>query len=394
MTEMHSPTSFSHATGISLPSIHESQLTSSASELSYHVLDAGNKGSPLLILLHGFPELAYSWRKIMPSLARAGYYVVAFDQRGYGQTTGWDTRPFHEVDINTFALTNLVRDVVVLVNRLGYHTAECVVGHDFGCVPASWCALIRPDMFRRVVLMGHPFLGTPALPFDTGPEEEAAASKQEPKPDLHAELAQLPRPKKHYRWYYSNPDAAAEMSHGPGLKDFLRGYFHLKSADAYNDPQPMAALTAQELDKLPPYYMMPLHLGMRETIAEAMTPDERSNVDRKCQRWLPDADLQVYVDEFARTGFQGGLNWYRVSTDAALQQDLDIYAAKKLEVPCLYMVGTKDWLLHQTPNPLERMKKACTKLHGPVMVEAAGHWVQQEQPRKVIEQVLQFLRET
>lgn len=330
----------------------------------------------------------------MPSLAQAGYYVVAFDQRGYGRTTGWDTRPFHEVDIKTFVMTNLVRDVIILVNQLGYHEVECVVGHDFGCVPASWCALIRPDMFRNVVLIGHPFLGTPALPFDTGPGEEAVASRQEPQPDLHAQLAKLPRPKKHYRWYYSSLDAAAEMSQGSGLKDFLRGYFHLKSADAYNNPQPIAALTAQELDKLPPYYIMPLHLGMRETIAEAMTPDERSRVDRKCQRWLPDADLQVYVDEFARTGFQGGLNWYRVSTDPALQQDLDIYAGKKLEVPCLYMVGTKYWLLHQTPNPLERMKKACTKLHGPVMVEGAGHWVQQEQPQKVVEQVLQFLRGT
>ncbi|KAL8763730.1 MAG: hypothetical protein Q9184_000522 [Pyrenodesmia sp. 2 TL-2023] len=238
--------------------------------------------------------------------------------------------------------------------------------------------------------MGHPFLGTPELPFDTGPEDEASASKQEPQPDLHAELAKPPRPKKHYRWYYFTLDAAAELSQG----DFLRGYFHLESADAYNDPHSIAALTAQELDKLPPYYIMPLHLGMRETVAEAMSLDEGSNVDRKCHRWLPDADLQVYVDEFVRTEFQAGLIWYRVSTDPAMQHDLDIYAGKKLEVPCLYMVGPRDWLLHQTPNPLERMKKACTKLRGPVMVEGAGHWVQQEQPHKVVEQVLQFLGAT
>ncbi|KAL8907306.1 MAG: hypothetical protein Q9207_001483 [Kuettlingeria erythrocarpa] len=383
-----------NSTSIALLKIQERQLTSSASDLSYHVIEAGSKGSPLLLLLHGFPELAYSWRKIMPSLAQAGYYVVAFDQRGYGRTTGWDTRPFQEVDLRTFAMTNLVRDVIVLANRLGYHEVECVVGHDFGCVPASLCALIRPDVFKKVVLMGHPFLGIPTLPFSTSPEEEAVASKQEPQPDLHAELAKLPKPKKHYRWYYSTPDAAAEMSPGFGLKAFLRGYFHLKSADAYNDPQPIVALTAQELDKLPPYYIMPLHLGMRETIAEAMNPDESSNMDRKCQRWLPDADLEVYVNEYARTGFQGGLNWYRVSTDSALQKDLDLYTGKKLEAPCLYMVGRKDWLLHQTPNPLERMEKACTKLQGPVMVEGAGHWVQQEQPQKVIEHVLQFLKET
>lgn len=328
----------------------------------------------------------------MPSLAQAGYYVVAFDQRGYGRTTGWDTRPFHEVDLRTFAFTNLVRDVIILVNRLGYHQVDCVIGHDFGCVPASLCALIRPDMFKKVVLMGHPFLGTPALPFDTSPEQEAASSRDDPQPDLHEELAKLPQPKKHYRWYYSTASASADMSPPAGLKDFLRPYFHLKSADAHNDPQPIAALTAHELDKLPPYYIMPLRLGMRETISEAMTPTETSNMQSKCHRWLPDSDLQVYVDEFARTGFQGGLNWYRVSTDPALQRDLDIYSGKKIEVPCLYIVGTKDWLLHQTPNAVETMKKACTRLHGPVMVEGAGHWVQQEQPEKVLEEVLKFLR--
>ncbi|KAL8716328.1 MAG: hypothetical protein Q9220_000233 [cf. Caloplaca sp. 1 TL-2023] len=372
----------------SLSGLKERQVTSVASDLSYHIIEAGKSDSPLLLLLHGFPELAYSWRKIMPSIAAAGYHVVAFDQRGYGRTTGWDTRPFHDVALSTFAPLNLVRDAIVLVNALGYNEVNCVVGHDFGCVPASLCALVRPDMFKRVVLMGHPFFGTPSLP------REAATSYGEPQSDLHEQLAKLPQPKKHYRWYYSTPSAAAEMSPPESLKSFLHGYFHLKSADAYNSPQPISAMTAEELDRLPPYYIMPLHLGMRDTVTQAMTSQEQQNMHSACQRWLPDSDLQVYVDEFARTGFQGGLNWYRVSTDPALQKDLDVFAGKKMEVPCLYLVGTKDWLLHQTPNPIERMREACTQFHGPVMVEGAGHWVQQEQPERVAEEVLRFLGET
>ncbi|KAL8806358.1 MAG: hypothetical protein Q9182_001388 [Xanthomendoza sp. 2 TL-2023] len=378
-----------------LPSgLQARQIDSSASTLSYHIIEAGDRGSPLLILLHGFPELAYSWRKIMPSLAAAGYYAVAFDQRGYGRTKGWDARPFHHVDLKTFAQTSLVRDVIILANRLGYQKVNAVIGHDFGCVPASLCALARPDMFGRVILMGHPFFGIPAFAIDASPREEEAAAQKVPQLDIHEELAKLPQPKKHYRWYYSTASASDDMSPPSGLQDFLRGYFHLKSADAHNDPQPIGTTTALELDKLPHYYIMPLHVGMRDTIAQSMTSEEQSNMLERSQRWLPDSDLQVYVDEFARTTFQGGLNWYRVTTDPALQRDLDIFAGKKMVVPCLFMAGTKDWLLHQTPNSLERMKEACTNFHGPIMVEGAGHWVQQEQPDKVAEEILKFLKET
>jgi pimeloyl-ACP methyl ester carboxylesterase len=116
-------------------------------DLTYHVLKAGNPKKPLILCLHGFPELAFSWRKIMPTIADEGYFVVAYDQRGYGQTTGWDTRDFSSVDLNTFTFTRLVRDTVILVNALGYRKVACVIGHDFGAVVASMCALMRPDLF-------------------------------------------------------------------------------------------------------------------------------------------------------------------------------------------------------------------------------------------------------
>lgn len=377
-----------HLQPLPLPAgLQERQITSSASELSYHIIESGSKGNPLIILLHGFPELAYSWRKVMPVLAKAGFYVVAFDQRGYGRTTSWDSSSFESVDLRTFTQTNLVRDVIVLVHRLGFHRVECIIGHDFGCVPASLAALSRPDVFRKVVLLGHPFLGSPKLPFDIAPEEDKSLATL----DWHEELRRLDPPRKHYRWYYSTAEANEEMAPQKGLFEFLRGYFHLKSADAHNDPHPIKEMTANELAILPHYYVMPLELGMRDTVSQSMTREETKNMREKSYRWFPDAELDIYVNEFGRTGFQGGLNWYRIMTNPKLQRDVDIFAGKKIEVPLLYITGTKDWLIYQHPGSIDKMKEACTDFRGVKWIEDAGHWVQQEQSEAVVEQILAFL---
>ncbi|MGE3508835.1 MAG: alpha/beta fold hydrolase, partial [Vicinamibacterales bacterium] len=121
--------------------------------LRVHVLEAGAAGAdhPCVLLLHGFPELAYSWRKIMGPLAAAGYHVIAPDLRGYGRTTGWDDR--YDTDLRPFGLLNYVRDALALVSAFGYRSVAAVVGHDFGSVVAPWCPLVRPDVFRTVVLM-------------------------------------------------------------------------------------------------------------------------------------------------------------------------------------------------------------------------------------------------
>src|SRR5258707_5067424 len=135
--------------------------------LRMHVLEAGfeTKGRPCVLLLHGFPEIAFSWRKVMPQLAAAGYHVIAPDQRGYGRTTGWDAA--YDGDLASFRLTNLVRDALGLGSAFGYRSVDAVVGHDFGSSVAAWCALLRPDVFRSVALMSAPFAGPPQLPFDT-----------------------------------------------------------------------------------------------------------------------------------------------------------------------------------------------------------------------------------
>lgn len=369
-----------------LAGLREGQVTSSASDLLYHLIEAGERPNPLILLLHGFPELAYSWRKIMPALAAAGNYVVAFDQRGYGRTTGWDTSSYEDVDLRTFSQTNLMRDVVVLVQRLGYHEVKCVIGHNFGGAIASLCGLAKPDMFRKVVLIGYPFLGAPELPFNKGPDQE---EEKEPSQDIQQQLADLPEPRKHYKWYYSTAAANAEMSSPKGLKEFLRGYFHLKSADAPNDPHSLEDSTAEELSKLPDYYMMPLDMGMRETVSRDMSPAEIQRANQS--EWLTDTELEVYTNEFGRTGFQGGLNWYRVATNPVLMRDVDIFAGKRMEVPLLFIAGMKDWLPYQVPGSIKLMRKACDKFWGEIWIAGAGHWVQQEQPERVVRAVLDFL---
>ena len=230
---------------IPLPATIRSRFVDGINGLRVHVLEAGceTRGRPCVLLLHGFPELAFSWRKVMPALAAAGYHVIAPDQRGYGRTTGWDAD--YDGDLNSFRLLNLVRDALGLVSAFGYRSVDAVVGHDFGSSVAAWCALVRPDVFRSVALMSAPFAGPPALPFKTS--DRPCVPK--PADPVHRELAALPRPRKHYQWYYSTREANADMHDArQGVHDFLRAYYHHKSADwKDNKPTPLKGWTATEL---------------------------------------------------------------------------------------------------------------------------------------------------
>ena len=131
-----------------------------------------SQGSPLALLLHGFPDLAYGWRHVIPLLADAGYHVVAPDQRGFGRTTGWVND--YDAPLGPFSLLNSTRDALGLVSALGHRRTAMLVGHDFGSPVASYCALVRPDVFPSVVLMSAPFPGPPELPFATA-EREASS---------------------------------------------------------------------------------------------------------------------------------------------------------------------------------------------------------------------------
>lgn len=364
--------------------------------LSFHILEAGRppidepESKPLILLVHGYPELAFSWRKIMPDLATegTGNHVIAVDQRGYGRTTGWDASPYAKTDLSEFTMTTLVRDLVTLVHAVGHRSVRCIVGHDFGAVSASMCALMRPDFFKACVLMSHPFTGSPSLPFNISSSEKDAKSSGQS--DIHKDLASLDEPRKHYKWYNSMEAAADEWLHpAQGLQTFLRGYIHLKSANWMgNKPRPLDAWTATELAKMPYYYIMPLRLSMPEAVACLM----RGEDEQSTASWLPEEDLAVYVQEWSRTGFQGGLNWYRAQTNPSLGKDVLLFAGKKIEVPLIFLSGTKDWGNYQEPGALERFPEVCSDFKGVVMIDGAGHWPQQEQPAKVTREIIKFLR--
>ena len=356
--------------------------------LDIHVLEAGFEpaGRPLVVLLHGFPEIAYSWRKVMPALADAGYRVVAPDLRGYGRTTGWSAN--YDDDLRPFRLLNCVRDVMGLVAALGYRHAATVVGHDFGASVAAWCALARPDVFRSLALMSAPFGGPPDLPFAT----DGQPPEVPPSPTIHEALAALPRSRKHYQWYYSTRPANAQMWHcKQGVHDFLRAYFHHKSADwKENRPYRLAARSAQELAKMPTYYIMDLADDMPAAVAKGMP----SAVEIAACRWLPDRELAVYAAEYQRNGFQGGLNWYRSRTSGAFESELQLFAGRTIDVPSIFISGKSDWGVQQRPGAFEKMQQAtCTRMVGAHLLDGAGHWVQQEQPEAVSRLLVDFLRQ-
>jgi pimeloyl-ACP methyl ester carboxylesterase len=214
-----------------LPPGIRSRTVENVNGLTVHMLEAGfeTQGRPAVLLLHGFPELAYSWRKVMLPLAAAGYHVVAPDQRGYGRTSGWDDS--YDADPDPFRILNMVRDATGLVYALGYRSVAAVVGHDAGSPVASWAALIRPDVFRSVALMSSPFEGSPSLPFNT------ANGAAPPRPavteaEMNAQLAALDRPRKYYREYNRTRQANDDIMNSPqGLHDYFRAYYHYKSAD-------------------------------------------------------------------------------------------------------------------------------------------------------------------
>ena len=234
--------------------------------------------------------------------------------------------------------------------------------------------------------MSAPFAGTPSLPFSTAIDLAPLATEDQT--DLHDELAKLPRPRKHYQRYYTTREANDDMRYAPqGIHSFLRAYYHYKSADwANNKPFRLKARTAEEMAQMPTYYIMDLHKGMAETVASAMP----STTEIATNQWLPNDQLKVYSEEFGRTGFQGGLQYYRAGELG--RAEMELFAGRAIDQPSMFIAGESDWGSYQNPGVLERMQEhVCKDMRGGHMVKGAGHWVQQEQPKETSNLLLEFL---
>jgi pimeloyl-ACP methyl ester carboxylesterase len=183
------------------------------------------------------------------------------------------------------------------------------------------------------------------------------------------------------------------MWHAPqGVHDLLRAMYYYKSADwPGNKPFALKSWAAVELAKMPTYYIMNLDQGIAETMAAHMPSEEQIAA---CH-WMTEKDLQVYSTEYTRTGFQGGLNSYRILTDASSFDELSAFSGRTIDVPALFIGGAREWGPRQSPGALQAMQNgACTRLMGVHFVDKAGHSIPEEQPDQVNRLLIEFLRRT
>ena len=271
----------------------------------------------------------------MPGLADAGFHVVAPDMRGYGRTTGGDVD--YDGDLRGHYTLNVVRDALGVIWALRHREVAGVVGHDMGTFSRR---LERADPSGHLS-HGHAAQRAFRRPAGATPRR---GGRDHCFTTAFANLRELKPPRKHYQWYNTTRSADDMMDCEQGLHDFLRAYYHCKDADfTANQPHPLADSTAEELAKLPRYYVMDLDKTMPQTVA----PYTPSPAEITACRWLTEDDLDVYVTEYERTGFQGALQWYRVQVGRPDIAELQLFAGRKI---CLRTVN-----VHRRPQRLGRV---------------------------------------
>jgi pimeloyl-ACP methyl ester carboxylesterase len=296
-----------------------------------HIAEQG--AGPLVLLCHGFPESWYSWRHQLPALAAAGYHAVAPDMRGYGQTE----RP---EEIDRYTQLHLVGDMVGLLGALGAETAV-IVGHDWGA-PVAWnAALMRPDRFRAVIALSVPYAPRGGTPPTRAMERAAGDSFM-------------------YMLYFQQP-GVAEAELEQDVRATMRRVLYGISGDA--PPVPGLPRGAKFLDALAEPSALPA--------------------------WLSEADLDFYTGEFARTGFRGGLSWYR-NLDRTWEL-MAAYQGARITRPALFVGGQRDMVVLRNRAAVERLPEVVPELRKLVLLPGCGHWTQQERPAEVNAEILAFL---
>ena len=299
-----------------------------ANGLDMQIVEQGE--GPLLLLCHGWPELAYSWRHQIPALAAAGYRVVAPDMRGYGGTTAPEA-------IDAYTIHHLVGDMVALVAALGAETAT-VIGHDWGAIVAWHCAMFRPDVFPAVATLSVPLNRRGLVkPLDA----------------LKAQGVET------FYWQYFQTPGVVEA-------EFARDWNHALRAIYYGSGLSL---------------MLKPGRGMVEGATIPPTP-----------AWINEDEIARYVAEFSRTGLRGGINWYR-----NIDRNWELTAPwqdAKIRQPALFIAGAKDPVITGLigAKALQTMETIVPGLRGKVIIEGAGHWIQQEKPAEVNAALLGFLK--
>ena len=307
--------------------------TVAANGIDVHIAEQGS--GPLVLLLHGFPELWYSWRHQLPALADAGFRAVAPDLRGYGRTDA--PQP-----VEAYSMRNMTADAAGILDALGVETAV-VAGHDWGA-PIAWhCALMYPERFSAVVALSVPY--TPRVS----------------SPPLQA-LKRVFADRFFYILYFQEP-GRAESELEADVRKSMRTILYDWSGDA-----PEGAAVARKPE-------------------DARLFDDAPEPER-LPPWLSEADLDYYVSEFQRTGFRGGLNRYRnMDRD---WEDLPHLAGAVVQQPALFVVGERDPVLGFMRT--DAMKTHVPNLRKTVVVPGCGHWTQQEQPAEVNRELIEFLQ--
>ena len=346
--------------------------------LNYFILETGKinkKKSNVILFLHGFPELSYSYRYLLKYFAKAGYYCIAPDQRGYGNTK---QNNISKDIASNYSIFNLTKDIYSLLSKLAIMKVS-IVGHDFGSYIAGYFSVLYPNFVKSVVIMSMPFGGVAnnKINFDIR--------------KINKNLNSLNPAKKHYQVYFSGTTANKNMMNcEQGIFDFLRAYYHFKSYDYKNNkPYKLKNSSTGQLTKMPEYYIMKNNLGMAQTVKKYMP--SKSQI-KKCF-WMSDIDLKVYADSFFKNSFQGPLNWYKMMLNTKINNEIkDLKLPDRIDLPAIFIAGIADWGIYQRPGQLENMRKFFKNYFGTIIINKAGHWVQQEQPKKTFESIYNFYR--